>query len=179
MRHPDIVSELRAVFGQRSPNPDKPVHFAKTEGAKAYWDALYRKLNAQKRSGVIDNILARDTGHILKLALIFAIADRVDDIRIQHLEAALAVIDYCQNSARWIFGQATGNKLANNILWELRRSTGGGLTRTQINDEICHRNTPKTQLEKAFSDLVKNKLAKFTVEKGPNGQLIERWFATI
>jgi hypothetical protein len=122
-------------------------------------------------------VLARDTSHILKLALIYAVCDRVDNIRTQHLQAALAVVDFCQVSARWVFGQATGNKLANLILWQLRRSPAG-LTATEVYQDVCHRNTSKTQLEKAFSDLLRNKLVQMVPERSKKGQVVERWFVT-
>jgi hypothetical protein len=125
----------------------------------------------------MDAVLARDTSHISKLALIFAICDECFEIDTPHLNAAVAVMDYCQASARWIFGQATGNKLANNILWKLRRSQEG-LTRTQISQEVCYGKTPAVQLEKALSELIRNKLAKFKLEPAPSGPPMERWFAT-
>jgi hypothetical protein len=174
--HPDILESLKRIFNQRPPSLEQPEFFRKTPEAKNYWDQLYRRLNAQKRNSTIDDVLARDTAHILKLALIYAICDQVTDIRTQHIEAAVAVADFCQNSARWIFGQATGNKLANNILWELRR-TPGGLTRTDISSTVCYGNTPKTQLDRAFTDLIQNGLARMATEKAEKGQIIERWFA--
>jgi hypothetical protein len=111
-----------------------------------------------------------------RLALIYALCDEVSNLQIEHFHAAVAVADFCHDSARWIFGHATGNKLANNILWELRRSPSG-LTRTQISSSVCYGNTPKTQLEKAFSDLVQNGLAKMHTETASKGQVTERWFA--
>jgi hypothetical protein len=104
------------------------------------------KYIVEKQSSTIDAVLARDTSHILKVALIFAISDQANEIERKQLEAALAVVDFCCDSARWIFGRATGNKLANNILAALCRSPTG-LTRTQIQNEVCYRTTPKSQLD--------------------------------
>jgi hypothetical protein len=94
----------------------------------------------------------------------------------QHLKAATAVVDFCQASARWIFGHATANKLANNILWALRPSPAG-LTRSEIQETVFFGKTPKTQLDRAFSELIKNELAKMTLEKAKSGPRTERWFA--
>jgi hypothetical protein len=123
--YPKIVAKLQLVFRQRLANTDEPAFFGRTPEAKNYWDTLYRQLNAEKEQSTVDNALARDTSHILKIALIFAIADQQSAINAEHLKAALAVIDFCLESARWIFGRATGNRLANNILTELRRSPKG------------------------------------------------------
>jgi hypothetical protein len=177
-RHfPDLVDRLKEIFSQRFANTDDPTFFAKTPEAKSHWDQLYRKLNSEKRDSTLDSIVARDTSHILKLALIFAVADQIEKIEIQHLEAASAVVDFCQASACWIFGQATANKLANNILWALRRSPAG-LTRSEIQKNVCFGKTPKTQLDRALSELIKNRLAKMTLDDAKAGPRTERWFAT-
>src|ERR1700758_1321537 len=49
---------------------------------------------ADKQSSTIDAVLARDTSHILKVALIFAVVDEAYQIERRHLEAALAIVDY-------------------------------------------------------------------------------------
>lgn len=174
--HQTITEKLNEIFQQRYANTSKPALFSRSSDARNYWDQLYRKLNAQKLEGTMDAILARDTSHILKIALIFAVADSAQNIERQHLQAALAVIDFCRDSARWTFGQVTGNRLANLIYWELSRSPAG-LTRSDITRDVCRGNTTKTQLDLALSTLVKNKLAKVTMEKGEKGHGIERWFA--
>jgi hypothetical protein len=174
--HPAIIEQLKKIFAQRFPNTAEPAFFSRTNEAKNYWDQLYRKLNAEKQSSTVDAVLARDTSHILKIALIFAITDQALNIEIEYLKAALAVIDFCRDSARWIFGQATGNKLANNIIMALRRSPVG-LTRTEINNDVCYRTTPKSQLDAALAELAKNKLAKMSLEEAKKGPRIERWFA--
>jgi hypothetical protein len=174
--HPKLIEKLKVIFGQRFPNINDPVRFTRESETKNYWDQLYRKLNSEKRSSTIDNVLARDTSHILKIALIFAITDLTQKIERQHLEAALAIADFCRDSARWIFGRATGNKLANNILAALRRSKAG-LTRNDIKNDVCYRNTPKTQIETALAELAKNRLATMTLEEAKKGPRTERWFA--
>ena len=117
-RYPTIIEGLQKVFRQRFPNTAGPTFFSRTPDAKNYWDGLYRKLNAEKQQSTVDAVLARDTAHILKVALIFAIADQQKAIGMLHLKAALAAIDFCRDSARWKFGKSTSNKLANNILWK-------------------------------------------------------------
>jgi len=175
--YPDILDRLKAIFRQRLPNTDDPAFFPRTDEAKSYWDHLYRKLNSGKSSSVMDKVLGRDTSHILKAALIFAVVDRANKIGIEHLKAAVAVINFCQASARWVFGKSTGNKLANNILWALRRSPKG-LTRTEIQKTVCYGKTPETQIDRALTDLYQNTLAAMKMEKNEKGRPTERWLAT-
>src|SRR5260370_26168854 len=102
-----IIDRLEKVFHQRFANTDEPAFFSRSLDAKNYWDQLYRKLNGEKRDSTMDAILARDTSHILKLALIFAVTDQVCQIGVHHLKAALAVVDFCQAGARCIFVKHT------------------------------------------------------------------------
>jgi hypothetical protein len=176
--YPLLVDQLKEIFRQRFANTDEPVSFSKAAEAKSYWDQLYRKLNSEKRDTTVDSVLARDTSHILKLALIFAVADQVQKLQTDHLLAASAVVDFCQASTCWIFGQATTNKLANNILWALRQSPGG-LTKSEIQKNVCFGKTPKTQLDRALSELIKNQLAQMTLEEAKSGARPERWRAKV
>ena len=175
--YPSIIEQLHKIFRQRFPNTADPAFFSRSPEAKIFWDTLYRKLNSEKQNGTIDAVLARDTSHILKIALIFAITDQASVVDVAHLKAALAVIDFCRDSARWIFGHATGNKIANNILVELRRRSPTGLTKTEIQNQVCYRTAPKSQLDAALAELAKNRLAKMTLEDTKKGPRIERWFA--
>jgi len=173
----EILDRLKGVLQQRFANTDDPAFIARSQDAKNYWDTLYCKLNAEKQNGTLDAVLARDTSHILKLSLILAITDQAMKIERRHIEAALAIVDFCQASARWIFGKATNNKLANTILWELRRHAPAGLSREKINTDVCYSNTPKSQLDRAFSALVQNNLAKMIVKEGEKGRRVEMWFS--
>lgn len=70
--------------------------------------------------------------------------------------AALAVWDYCEASARYIFGDALGYPDADRILAELR-ATPEGLTRTEIRDSfgnfVSHRDIQKIVSEIATRGL--------------------------
>ena len=52
---------------------------------------------------------ARAEAHTARLALLYALLDCSDVIRLAHLEAALAFWAYSAASARWVFGDSIGD----------------------------------------------------------------------
>jgi hypothetical protein len=172
--HPDVIAALKEAFRQRFANIDEPFRFYRTQDANALWEKIYYKLNNQKHVSFLDGVLVRDTSHLLKLAMIYAVLDKTNKIETIHLEAALAVCDYSQASARWLFAEHTGNPLANAIYRALLRELAG-LSKTQISNQVCYRNTPSSKLDEALEALAKNGLAKMTIQLGEKGVKIEQW----
>jgi hypothetical protein len=175
-RHQELIEKLNVVFKQYFANTDEPVRFRRTPAAHELWRQLYRKLNSQEHVSFIDGVLVRDTSHLLKLAMIYAVLDQSREIDVVHLNAALAVCDYSQASARWLFCERTGNRLANTIFWALVRNPEG-MSRDRIIDDVCYRNTPKIQLDQALEALAKNNMARMELRKVEKGRKIEMWFA--
>ncbi len=81
------------------------------------------------------------------------VAARSEDNRSEeHLEAALALWQYCEDSARYIFGNQTGNKTADAIYTALLGSEDG-LTKTQIRD-LFQRNKTANEINSALKLLI-------------------------
>jgi len=74
------------------------------EPARHLWKrTMYPKLE-RDIPGLIGAITSRASAHTLRLALIFALLDQAEHIRVEHLEAAHAVWQYCEDSAKAVFG---------------------------------------------------------------------------
>ncbi|MGA7487904.1 MAG: DUF3987 domain-containing protein, partial [Xanthobacteraceae bacterium] len=99
--------------------------------ASALWEANYRDLS-EGPPGTLGAVTARAEAQTLRLALIYALLDSSDQITVAHLKAAMAVWQYCKDSARYIFGDNIGDPLVDELLRALRNA--GELTRTQIRD---------------------------------------------
>ena len=69
----------------------------------------------------------------MRLALLYALLDQARDIRLAHLEAALALWEYAAATARWVFGDSLGDPLADEIYRALLEEPDG-LTRSQVRD---------------------------------------------
>lgn len=125
-----------------------PLNF--TPAAREHWHHAYRRL-AQPQPGIAGQIGARAEAHTIRLALIYALLDRMPHIEQAHLEAALELQAYAIRSAVWALEPDTGDPLAEQIYIALRH-TPNGLTRTQIRD-LLHRNTPANRIEQALATL--------------------------
>ena len=110
----------------------------------------------------------------MRLACIYALLDLSETITPEHLNAALAVWRYAEDSARFIFGDALGDPVADEILLALRRSSNG-MTRTELSG-LFSRNVPASALSRACSVLLSRGLARNAPE-ATGGRPTERWFA--
>jgi hypothetical protein len=101
--------------------------------------------------------------------MIYALLDCRVEISTKHLNAAMAVWDYAAQSAKRIFGNTTGDKLADKIYAHVVRK--GDSTRTQIY-EALNCNESSASIEGALSILVEGGLVSVSpVER--DGRLVE------
>lgn len=85
---------------------------------------------------------------------------------------------YCEDSARYIFGERTGDRLTDNLLRALREAEADGLTRTQISD-LFGRNMSAGRISGALASLSEAGLAYSKSERKEHSKRpVERWFAT-
>lgn len=65
---------------------------------------LYSKLE-REIPGLVGAITGRASAHTIRLALLYALLDKSAHIRVEHLEAAAALWQYCEDSVQIIFGE--------------------------------------------------------------------------
>lgn len=141
--------------------------------ADTIWERVYFDLSEGK-PGLLGAMIGRAEPQTMRLACLYALLDRSAFVRAEHLLAALALWDYCEQSARWIFGDALGDPIADEILRALCASPEG-LTRNEIGD-LFSRHRRKGEIGRALAQLLASGLA--TSEKEPTaGRPIERWLA--
>ena len=120
-------------------------------------------------------ITSRAEAHVMRLACKYALLDLSSEIRLEHLEAALALWRYCEASAHFVFGDATGEPVADEILGALIGAPRG-LSRTEIRD-LFSRHKPSAHIENSLSTLERTGLAhKF--KKRTGGAPVEVWVAS-
>ena len=113
------------------------VNFAKSAGrltrdeeADRLWAAVYEEL-AASHQGLFGAVTSRAEAQVLRLSMIYALLDESAIIRAEHLRAARALWKYCEDSARYIFGDSTGDRLADKVLAIIRT---GPVTTKEIHD---------------------------------------------
>ena len=107
--------------------------------AREIWHSVYADLSEGK-PGLLGAITARGEAHVVRLALTYALLDCADEIQTEHLMAALALWEYCERSAAWIFGVATGDPVTDRIMQALNNAPEG-LTRTEIRNLFSRHET--------------------------------------
>ena len=141
--------------------------------AAVLWRTVYGELS-EGRPGLLGAVISRAEAQTMRLAMLYALLDGSSSIGASHLQAALAVWEYCEASARCIFGSALGDAVADKILRALR-STPEGLRRTELSD-LFGRNKNQASIDGALSRLATVGLAKCVREES-GGRPGERWFA--
>jgi hypothetical protein len=147
-----LVADLQRVvaFGRRLGN------ITRDDDAKAIWAQVYPRLSDGK-PGLFGAVISRAEAQVLRLSTIYAVLDQSGVIRPPHLEAALAVWDCAESSARHIFGDRLGSPLADMILAALRAQ--GPMTRTEI-DRLFQGHKRANEIERALAILQRQALAR-------------------
>lgn len=151
---------------------------ARDNAARELWHEHYERLTTTA-PGLFGAMTARAAAQVMRLAMIYALLDCEQVIRVQHLEAALAVWEYVENSVRYLFGDALGDPIADTILRKLR-ATPEGVTRTAIS-ELLGRHAKATDIDRALALLQEHRFARYekgSRVEGEKGRPTERWFST-
>ena len=93
----------------------------RTDDGRSMWRDCYHDLS-KDIPGLLGAVTSRAEAQVLRLSMIYALLDGKAEVDAEHLLAALSVWDYCLQSARYIFGDALGDPVADQILAALRDS---------------------------------------------------------
>lgn len=143
--------------------------------ARELWHGTYPRLS-EGRPGLLGTVISRGEAQVLRIALIYALLDSSSVIRRTHLEAGLEVWRYAERSAEFIFGDALGDPVADELLAVLRRAGTKGMSRAEISD-FFGRNRNARELGRVLALLDQQGLARAEREE-TGGRPAERWFAT-
>jgi hypothetical protein len=135
-----LVADLREVA---LPAAAEPRELRRTPAARQMWEAVYGPLSAGEPY-LLGAVLGRAEAHVLRLSLLYAALDRATAVDTPHLEAALALWDYAEASARIIFGGRSGMSDLDTLVAAVR--TRGTLNDTEIS-ALFHRNKTAEELE--------------------------------
>jgi hypothetical protein len=144
------------------------------EEARAMWREVYPVLSRDV-PGLLGAVTSRAEAQVTRLSLLYALLDKSDVIRAEHLEAALAAWGYAFASCRHVFGDALGDPVADEILRALKTAGADGLTRSDIRD-LFQRNQKAERIGQALAALLAAGLAR-TDTRPTDGRSAEVWFA--
>ncbi len=162
-----LVKRLRRIRGLGSAAKRLPVSLDKQ--AEKLWEEHYPRLREDK-PGLAGAMLARGSAMVLRLSLIYCLLDRWEDkskapkLSTSHLEAALAVWDYAQQSTERIFGTVGGNHLANKLLALLAEKP---MSKSEINKHLSPKQ--KKTVEACLLDLSRSGIVRKSEKKKTTG----------
>ncbi len=169
-----LLAELRDVMSFTSlMDPDIPI--MRNRDAKTLWHARYRDLS-EGRPGLLGAMIGRAEAQVMRLATLYAVLDRSNYVSEKHLNAGLACWDYCEQSARYIFGDRMGNPQAERVLKAVTAAGITGLSRNEINRKAFSGKLNSPDLDRALSELIRSSLIE-QVERpeGSMGRPAARW----
>lgn len=140
---------------------DRDVHQVElTAAAKARYARLYLgELNDQSDGELIGALMERRAPVLLRLAMLFALADLTREVDVAHIDAALAWVRYWRESVKFIFssavdeaGTARTNETAERIVEFLKERKEA--TRKQITVECFQSHANKSRIDAALDELL-------------------------
>jgi len=169
---PHLIRRLMKAKDSAAHNGNARFFF--DDAASELWEQLYPELS-EGGQGMLAMMTSRAEAHVVRLALIYALLDGSDKlIRVEHLRAALAVWDYCYASAKFIWGDAIGDAVADEILRALKATTDG-MTRWDITDHFS-RKKKAAELDRALGVLAERGLIR-SVKEDTGGRTSTRYTA--
>ena len=140
------------------------------DAACELWKDEYRRIS-QGRDGLHGALCGRAEAHVLRLSLIYALFDLSSTIRREHLQAALAVWDYCERSIEHIFGRTSGDADRERILGAL---ISGPLTITEL-FRVFSNNRDRDWIKAKMAMLVRDGSVVPTFKEGDRKGSIAAW----
>jgi Protein of unknown function (DUF3987) len=165
----NLATESREALAFARGLGERPV--GRDAAAGAIWRGVYGELS-RERPGMVGAILGRAESQVMRLALLYALLDHAPTIGEPHLRAALALWEYIERSIGFVFGELTGDRLADAIL-NLLSTASDGLTRTDLSNNFG-RHVSALRLDGALDLLERHSLASCDSES-TGGRPTTRW----
>jgi hypothetical protein len=121
--------------------------------AQIKWAEIYQTL-ATEQPGLLGLFTSKAELQVMRIACLYTLLDCSETIQIQHLEAALSLWQYCEDSVSYIFDNQTGNIIADSI-YKALLGAKEGMTKTNIRD-LFRRNQTAKRINEALSLLLEH-----------------------
>jgi hypothetical protein len=141
--------------------------------SRTLWHEVYPRLS-EGRPGLVGSVISRAEAQVRRLALVYALLDGSAVIRRVHLEAALEVWRYAEESALAVFGEALGDPTADRLLVLLQQVGADGCSRTEMSGHFA-RNLRAAELDRGLRALYDLGLA-LPRRARTGGRPEERWY---
>lgn len=128
----------------------------RTAEASKLWNSKYGYLSRARPDGPVASILGRARVQVLRLALIYALFDERDQIDHEHLTAALALWDYADATAEWMYGAHVDTAEIEDLITFIASAGAKGRTRTEIYCDHFQKHKKAAEIRIMLHDLIKD-----------------------
>jgi len=157
----ETLTKLIEKLGESVAFARKVTTINRDDEAEAIWRSVYHDLSAEK-DGLVGALLARSEPQVMRLASIYGLLDLSNNVKSSHIEAALALWAYVEQSCRFIFGELKGDPGVDRALEALKHA--GTLTTTAIHN-LFGRHADKGEIDRVVRELLKiERVTSETVE---------------
>jgi hypothetical protein len=177
-----IPDGVFAEFGRKlihiaDADRNNPQRIPLADAAKGRWCELYDYLDIAQATPLVQEVLARGESLIFRLAGVYSLLDTPQDgvspvIEVRHLDAAMAVWRYCEESVNTIFRTTTGTHLGDKIMQLLAT---GAMTQDAFRKHLS--NEHKQELGNTLRELeAAGKIRRTVRQPGPRGgRPVQMW----
>ena len=162
------VAESTWTMTAGSSSTTAAVQISRSPAARKAWHGIYDRLSSAK-PGLVGKILSRAEAQVMRLACLYAVLDGALEVDAAHLLAAVAVWEYCDASARLVFGNCVADPDVEKLLTALKAAPDG-LTRKQISHDVFKRNKKASELAMLLSELLTEGMIYRTLESSGGGR---------
>jgi hypothetical protein len=175
---PKVLATLTARLQSALEHAKQVTIMHRDDEAQAAWRAVYPALT-EDQSGMVGAVTARSEAMVTRLAMIYALLDSSAVITHAHVTAGLAVWQYCQASARYLFGSSLGDATADTLLATLQAALPKGVSRSHILRTVFQRNLRADELDRVIKLLAKHQLIRveYVPRTGGYGRGTEMYYA--
>jgi hypothetical protein len=151
--------------------------FVRTAAAREHWHSIYADLTGD-RDGLVGALANRATAHVIRLSLLYALADQAPAIDLEHQQAAYALWRYSEASIRYLFAHRVGDTLADYLLALIEGADDAGVTQTEI-QQALGRHRKADEIHEALQTLVDYGVVESRPERGTGrGRPRTRWYVS-
>jgi hypothetical protein len=169
------VSDLGAKIAKQLDSVRlRSFHVPRDRATDELWAQAYAALAEDEPDGPLGAVLARGPAYVMRLALVYALADGSSEIGAEHLLAGLAVWEYASQTARILFGD-TGAKNNVDKLAVFIRAAPEGRTRTEITTKCFGSNMPSTEVDSLLAQLREAQVVEESKVKPATGKPTTRY----
>ncbi len=170
---PELNLRHGRALAQAAAAARSPGQMQRTPAAERLWRDVYERLAEDDPDGLLGIAVARSARHVLRMSLIYALAERASQVGPAHIDAALAMWRYTRASAVRIFGDQPGDGVSSRLLAGLQAAGPAGLTLTE-QAALFGRNVPAARIEEARRRLERAGLAASAPQRrAPAGRLAQ------